>query len=197
MVEKAQILKTAIDTFTMLGIKRVSIDDICFNLSISKKTFYQHYSEKQSLINDFLDAEFALVFDEYARLKGALKSPLALMVRFNQFLMDLAQSRNPAVLYDLRQFYPENYEVYSQLRSELVRRFKEILDDGIAQGYFRKDIDSSSLAELRMSQLESILLPFPIIRDQPENYHQQLFEHYIYGIAGYLGMGRLPDNQLN
>lgn len=197
MVEKTQILKTAIDTFTALGIKRVSIDDLCFNLSISKKTFYQHYSEKQILINDFLKAEFGELFAEYDRLKDELQSPLALMVRYNQFLLQAIQAKNPAVLYDLKQFYPENYETYINLRTELINKLEQILKDGIKQGYFRKEIDPRSLAELRVAQLESILMPFPILHEHPEGYHQQLFEHYIYGIAGYLGMGRFPETQPN
>lgn len=197
MVQKAEILKTAIDTFTNLGIKRVSIDDLCFNLSISKKTFYQHYSEKQLLINDFLEAEFTVVFERYEKLKSELQSPLALMVRYNQFLMEQVESKNPAVLYDLKQFYPENYEVYHHLRSELAEKLADILREGIASGHFRKEIDPESLAELRVSQLESILLPFPLLQHRPDNYHQQLFEHYIYGIAGYLGMGKFSQSQPN
>src|SRR5690606_11418008 len=141
MVEKKQILDTAINTFGALGIKRVSIDDLCFNLAISKKTFYQHYSEKHALIDDFLEAEFAVIFGEYTRLNNTAQSPLEVMVRYNQFLMDRIQSRNPAVLYDLKQFYPRNWEVYHRLRSGLVERFAAILTEGMASGHFRKEID--------------------------------------------------------
>jgi TetR/AcrR family transcriptional regulator, cholesterol catabolism regulator len=197
MVEKTQILKSAIHTFANLGIKRVSIDDICFNLSISKKTFYHHYHEKQALINDFIAAEFRPIFEEYEKLRGGSKSPLEIMIRYNQFLMELIRSKNPAVLYDLRQFYPENYEVYHEYRSELLQAFQAILESGIISGHFRKEIDAKSLAALRVTQLESILIPYPSHQAQPEQYHQQLFEHYIYGIAGFLGMGRFPDASNN
>jgi AcrR family transcriptional regulator len=196
MVEKTEILKRAIHTFANLGIKRVSIDDLCFNLSISKKTSYQHYHEKQALINDFIAAEFQPIFDEYDRLKG-LKSPLEIMIRFNQFLMDLVQTKNPAVLHDLKQFYPENYEVYHEYRSRLMRVFQEILESGIISGHFRKEIDAKSLAALRVSQLESVLIPYPLAETKSAQYHEQIFEHYIYGIAGYLGMGRFPDASSN
>lgn len=194
MVEKKRILESAIGTFTTLGIKRVSIDDICLNLSISKKTFYQHYGEKQTLINDFLEAEFEKIFDEHARLQAAMKSPLEVMIRYNQFLMDQVRLKNPSVLYDLKQFYPENYAVYNQHRRKLVGTLVEILEAGIQSNDFRKQLDPRSLAEMRVSQLESILLPHPIGHDRPEEYHQQLFEHFIYGIAGFAGMGKLPDS---
>lgn len=196
MVEKTEILKSAIHTFANLGIKRVSIDDLCFNLSISKKTFYHHYHEKQALINDFIAAEFQPIFEEYDRLKE-VKSPLEIMIRFNQFLMELVRSKNPAVLYDLKQFYPENYEVYHEYRSKLMRAFQEILESGISSGHFRKEIDAKALAALRVSQLETILIPYPCQETQSEQYHQQVFEHYIYGIAGYLGMGRFPAASSN
>ena len=197
MVEKTQILKSAIHTFANLGIKRVSIDDICFNLSISKKTFYHHYHEKQSLINDFIAAEFEPIFQEYERAKEDLKSPLEIMVRYNQFLMEVIRTKNPAVLYDLRQFYPENYEVYHEYRSKLLQVFQEILESGIHSGHFRKEIDARSLAALRVAQLKSILVPYPSNQAQPEEYHHELLEHYIYGIAGFHGMGRFPDASSN
>ncbi|MBP6284960.1 MAG: TetR/AcrR family transcriptional regulator, partial [Paludibacteraceae bacterium] len=37
---KQEILKTAANTFFKNGIRSVSVDDICDELRISKKTFY-------------------------------------------------------------------------------------------------------------------------------------------------------------
>lgn len=197
MIEKTQILKTAISTFTSRGLKRVSIDDICFNLSIPKKDFYEHYEEKGVLIDDFLQAEFGGIFAMYEKMKKAFPSPLELMVRYNQYLIHNLILRNGIVLRDLKEFYPENYETYMHLRSKVAGTIEELLRTGVEQKFFRKDIVPAHMAELRVTQLESILLP-PIDRPKPSReYHEQVFEHYIYGIAGYLGMGGFPQTSLN
>jgi len=182
MVEKNQILTAAIETFNKLGLKRVSVDDICFNLSISKKTFYQHYSEKEILINDFITSEFLRVSEKYDALKQESKSPLELLVHYNQYLLDVVNTKNPAVLFDLQHFYPENLNEYRRQRPILVNHFREILNKGIESGDFRKNIIPAVLAELRLSQLEMHLLNKYPLTEEIRLAQKQLAEHFIYGV---------------
>ena len=47
---KDQILEKATEMFLTLGFKSVTMDDIASEMGISKKTIYQHFSNKDSLI---------------------------------------------------------------------------------------------------------------------------------------------------
>ncbi len=49
-----KILKTASDLFLKYGLRSVSIDDICNELHISKKTFYAHFKQKEELVESLL-----------------------------------------------------------------------------------------------------------------------------------------------
>ena len=40
---KENIIKIALNQFNQIGIRNVSIDDVCAELRISKKTFYQYF----------------------------------------------------------------------------------------------------------------------------------------------------------
>ena len=53
---RAKILKTAGELFFKFGIRSVSIDDICNELHISKKTFYTVFKQKDELVVELLDA---------------------------------------------------------------------------------------------------------------------------------------------
>ena len=54
--QKIHIIKTAGELFFRLGIRSVSIDDICRELGMSKKTFYVYFASKDELIEQMLQA---------------------------------------------------------------------------------------------------------------------------------------------
>ena len=55
----SEIIKKSGDMFYRLGIRSVSIDDICHELGISKKTFYVYFSSKDALVEQLLSANVA------------------------------------------------------------------------------------------------------------------------------------------
>ena len=52
--QKQQIIKTAGEMFFRIGIRSVSIDDICRELGMSKKTFYVYFAGKDELVAQLL-----------------------------------------------------------------------------------------------------------------------------------------------
>ena len=54
--QKCNIIKTAGEMFFRLGIRSVSVDDICRELGMSKKTFYVYFASKDALIEQLLQA---------------------------------------------------------------------------------------------------------------------------------------------
>lgn len=50
MNDKGQILLTAFDLFSQYGIKKVSMDDIARSLRISKRTLYEYFTDKETLL---------------------------------------------------------------------------------------------------------------------------------------------------
>src|SRR5882762_11424260 len=53
---KDKILKGAADLFTRYGIRSISMDDIARHLSVSKKTLYQHFVDKDELVTMMLQS---------------------------------------------------------------------------------------------------------------------------------------------
>ena len=51
---KEEILKVAAEKMQNVGIRSLSIDDICRLLGISKKTFYVYFETKESLVEEML-----------------------------------------------------------------------------------------------------------------------------------------------
>ena len=43
MIDKCELMKTAIDSFTKFGSKRYTLDELASSIGISKKTIYKHF----------------------------------------------------------------------------------------------------------------------------------------------------------
>lgn len=86
---KQEILKTATNAFVKKGIRSVSVDDICDDLRIYKKTFYSYYRQKEALVMAVMETftthhqeyhcmlqnqEFTNVIDEILRMKTLIKN---------------------------------------------------------------------------------------------------------------------------
>lgn len=51
---RENILQVAIKRMQQVGIRRVSVDDICHELGMSKKTFYVYFPSKDDLVQAIL-----------------------------------------------------------------------------------------------------------------------------------------------
>jgi len=137
---RLRIVEVASQAFRAEGIKSVTMDEIAHRLSISKRTLYQVFRDKEELLmacfearrqheKDFLDGIMAKTDNVMEVLLSA----------FAHKMEDLGQV-SPAYLPDLRK-YPRLVEVcdsYARLEEADSIAFME---RGIAQGIFRPDVD--------------------------------------------------------
>lgn len=61
MVIKEQIMLTAFDLFSEHGIKNVSMDDIAHNASISKRTLYELFEDKETLLTECINLSYMMI----------------------------------------------------------------------------------------------------------------------------------------
>jgi AcrR family transcriptional regulator len=76
-----QIYSTAKSMFIRYGFKRVSIEEICREASVSKMTFYKFFSNKFDLLKFILEKMTA---DSLAAYREILEQDTRLIVSFRQ-----------------------------------------------------------------------------------------------------------------
>jgi AcrR family transcriptional regulator len=145
---KEKILTAAKPMFCEYGIKRVSIDDICSELQISKKTFYSVFKQKEELIDDMLKQlrEHGKINSKYFdNTLNVIDEVFATGKKFKQ-----KQADNKVNLhYDLEKYYPKIYEKHKEeMKKNAVNVAKGFINAGIAQGIFRKDINMNLMPHL-------------------------------------------------
>jgi len=76
------ILQKSLDLFIEFGIRNVSIDTICNELRISKKTFYSYFKQKEDLVDAILTYEEKINIEEMKKRfddKNAIESLISVL----------------------------------------------------------------------------------------------------------------------
>ena len=143
--QKCHIIKTAAEMFFRLGIRSVSIDDICHELGMSKKTFYVYFAGKDELIEQLLQANVDYIADKMQRLLAMedfrkVVSEVVKQQRSKEVQGDVR--RVPQLVYDLKKYYPRQFSDFQvkcfKMQKEHIARF---LERGISNGLVRANLN--------------------------------------------------------
>jgi len=144
--QKIQILQVALKLFEQQGIRRVSIDDICCELRMSKKTFYNYFPQKENLVAVALKHHMNAMhdkMDKIAKQNTAIDSVILIVKEIKKS----AGKLDSPFHYDAQKYYShlldESQEEYCQYMNDwLVANLLQ----GINEGMYREDIDVELMA---------------------------------------------------
>lgn len=133
--------------FYKYGVRSVSIDDICNEMHISKKTFYTQFEKKTDLVAEFLKR---IRQQKVRNDQAVLESDNILefiLSNFKKFAQPSVMEQQAALFFDLAKYYPELYHAHKEQKdSNSIDIAMRVLQHGIDQGLFRDDLDCESMA---------------------------------------------------
>ena len=144
------IIKTAGDMFFRLGIRSVSIDDICHELGMSKKTFYVYFASKDELVEQMLQANINYMASKMEGLlkTGDFKQLVAKFIKHQEEEKNDVR-RVPQLVYDLKKYYPQQFAQFQRncfkTQKEYIRRYLEM---GQQAGLVRANLNIELVAGL-------------------------------------------------
>lgn len=145
-----QILKKSGEMFFKLGIRSVSIDDICHELGISKKTFYVYFASKDELVAQLLHVsidEMASRMENWLRLHDFRQLISILLTQTDVNKKDVRSV--PQLVYDLKKYYPQQFSEFQLKLFEVQKDYlKQYLEQGIREGLVREQLDVEMTAML-------------------------------------------------
>jgi TetR/AcrR family transcriptional regulator, cholesterol catabolism regulator len=183
---KEKILKGAEGLFTKYGIRSISMDDIARHLSVSKKTLYQHFADKDELVTIAVQThmeEQKKVFDGIA---NQAENSIEELYQISVCLRKHTEENNPSLLFDIQKFHPKAWGVWVDYKNNFIRAMVvRNLEQGINEGYFRLDINPEILASLRLATIETCYddRVFPKEKFVITEIQTQVFEHFVFGLC--------------
>lgn len=144
---KGRILKAAMKAFAEQGVKAVRMDDVAQSLSISKRTLYEIYKDKEELLY-----QGVVQFDQEAKQSMSAfieqaPSVMDIILEAYQRRVVRTGSVNPLFYEDIQK-YPKVVDYLNKEREHTYASFIELLRRGVNEGYFLTDIDYELVAQM-------------------------------------------------
>ena len=187
---KERIIKSALNLFWRYGIRSVTMDDIARDLGISKRTIYQHYSDKEAILALVIQEEIREQKCEMQKLEELAENPIEEAMYATVQMQETLADMNPTLLYDLKKYYPNAWELFQNYKHEyIIRNIRDNLAKGIEMGLYRPDIDTDVLSLLRVEQIVLAFDPtvYPAKKFSMMHVQTQFLNHFLRGILSEKG----------
>ena len=150
----AKIMQVAMREFRRCGVKAVKMDDIASRLSISKRTLYEIFSNKEELLLECVRMQEE-AFDSHMTEFGSDSShnSIDIILEFYRFQMQNVSDVSPAFYEELSK-YGHVMEFLNKKRIKRNANAKEFFTHGVSEGYFRKDVDFDIVSQIGAASME-------------------------------------------
>ena len=159
------ILKTALEQFTKHAIKKVKMDDIASTLSISKRTIYEQFCDKEQLLLEALKLHNKIIQNEGKQIVRNASHTLEIILKLYDKYIDILSGINKEFFTDLKK-YPEICKSKRHSEEQNDKRFLAWIEEGRKQGWFREDANLEIFSYILRQNLETI---FTAKMDSKEN----------------------------
>lgn len=189
---RERIVVAAMEAFRSKGIKSITMDDIAAALGISKRTLYEVFSDKESLLKECIlkaqedrDKYLQQVYEESHNV-------LEVILAVFQKSIEMFHQTNKRFFEDIKK-YPRVYEMMRARQDSDSEKTMSFFKVGVDQGIFRSDVNFAIVNMLVREQFD-VLLNTDICNEYPfiEVYESIMFT-YIRGISTEKGAKVLED----
>ena len=137
---KQRIIEEASELFGRSGVKSITMDDLARHLGISKRTIYENFKDKETLLIACIDD---LHFKWQAFYKKAFVEAINVAEAILALLQNDAEQRQSNMIEDIRKYYPQVYKEHlSKYHTDKSREFSQMIIRGVNEGVFRENLNS-------------------------------------------------------
>ena len=155
---RERIITEAFTLFIKFGIRSVTMDQIAFELGISKRTLYENFVDKTTLLSEgiehFRKNKHAEALDILKKCDNVIES-LYFIGRHGELLR---KKVNPLFYEDIRKLYPE---IHLKISDKSFNRDYPLMETmfrkGISEGVFKKELNPLLMADF-WNQVMNIIM---------------------------------------
>lgn len=191
MSQKEYIIDRATEMFCSLGIKAVRMDDIARQIGVSKRTLYELFGDKETLLKlclyNYHEMRERQLKQQIGRTANVIETILT------AFDLVLAKSEvEHRMQTNLRRFYPK---VYNELTVEIGHRkiegLKASIRGGVSEGLLDPSIDIDLSVSMLCYSLSGIVEHHGVVLPEnvsPEDALRYVIVNFLRGIATVRGL---------
>ena len=174
------------------------MDDIAREMTMSKKTIYQFFKDKNEIVCAATEEHLRKEEEYMQQLEQESENVIEFLVKMTKMLRQHVATVNPGAVMELQKYFPEGWTIFLNYKKKVfIHSMVRTLTQGQQDGYFRKDFNPDILALLRMEEVQICFdnRIFPRDRFDFAEVQMQVFRHFIEGIMTQKGRDLLYEYQ--
>jgi len=157
---RLRILAHARQVFLERGFRKVTVEEICAALGMSKRTFYRHFPDRDALAVDVVSEMLGRHAPEIAEnLTSGKPVDEVLTTHFDLLANRILAHVSTQLLSDVQTLLPDLWERIDTVRLEAVRILTDQLRRGQAEGTIRRNIDPEAMGKLIQGVVSNLGTP--------------------------------------
>lgn len=192
-----EIIKEASQLFKRYGIKSISMEELSRQLRISKKTLYQHFTDKNDLVEkvifQMMDQKGCATKEIETKNLNAVEELFELYHLANE----LIREHNESLEFDLQRFYPQIFKkIRDSHRANIYNLTLSNLIKGKREGYYRNDLDEQVITKLHVLRIENLMHSDLVTTEEIHSNHffYEVFKYHLHGIISQKGLQFIQTN---
>lgn len=149
---KARIIDASLSLFRKYGIKGVTMDDLAEELSMSKRTLYQNFTNKEELMVACIEQRFQQ--EELFQIDD--KELLDNLLHCYKTIELILQQVDRRCCMGIRKYHPKSYETIHNHFASYAAMCRDKVAEGIDSGYIRSDISADFVYNSIMGYLKNL-----------------------------------------
>lgn len=193
-----RILENALKLYISYGIKSITMEDLCRETGISKKTLYIMVKDKTELIELVVEMERKIQSSSLALIISSENNSIDELILMNRYIHDYHGKYSPTFYFDLKKYYRQIYRDWMKKKREMMHdMILSNLEKGMEQGLYRQDLKPSIIAKLHLRRSEMIHSVEVMERNEmmDAEFVNEVFRYHIHGICNKKGLSYYKSKQ--
>lgn len=185
------ILTKSFELFKRYGIRSVTMDEIAVQCGMSKKTVYQTFADKDSLVSSIMQRQIATSEEKCTLAQKHAENAIHEIFLSLDWVHEMFDGVNPALLFDLRKYHSTVFRMLEDHKKKfLTDIFRKNFERGIDEGLYRLDIKIDILVPLRIHNMTIVFDQdlFPTQKYTLFDIDEAITLHELYGVATLKGI---------
>jgi len=138
--QRNRVIAMAGKMFAEQGIRKVRMDDVAAALSMSKRTLYEMFADKEELLLECMKVNQEKKREYAAQVSSMANNVLEIVFRLYQYGMEEMKNVNSSMYRDIKK-YPKVCEFLNQRKAQSAQNSREFYEAGVRQGLLREDVN--------------------------------------------------------
>jgi AcrR family transcriptional regulator len=188
---KEKIIAGARKMFIKFGIRGMTMDFIAEQLGVSKRTIYENFKDKDELLTHCIEVGMKEQSSKNEESIRNSENTIEATFKFIKNSIDTLDTINPLFFFDIEKYYPNLWKTkIIENENQNLNHIIELLNQGIGEDLFRKEINGDIVARLILEQFKMLSNHelFPNDKFSKVDVFENIMINFLRGIATRKGL---------